>query len=807
MADSIELSVTQPIQPINNHSNSSQHSPLISKPSPNSENGLHKVGIRTSLALIQDATQYTLDHRSSTSIDLRSSASFQEDSDTGNSPSVPIHDPGNKPTTNTLQVSMSSCVKNPGGDGKYSRTTKLPRWFRISKQGKTLRRFRNHQSLQSETTIEPLASADIVKIWKWEVISCVLAISMLGSMFGVLHHYDGQRIPDWGTVINLSTLVALMATILRATLGFVMAEIIGQAKWNYFAGNGRLSKDPPMRRLIETSRFSDASQGSISALRLLPTIIRDPATSLAIIVMIVLLGTGSFVQQAIQTQSCQFTVDSVNASLPISRDTTVWTSASIGPFGPIDVPNALAALISAFAPDNEEIGSPISAECPTGNCTFQNSIDGVYGTLGVCSSCTDTSSLITLTERIVSDTDSYLTNHTLPNGMFVESSLRSNTTTDRPSTQLSVSTSPQLGLDWAGDLVSLDMKALSKWAFANVTILSPTWFRTNTGYTDYVAATCTIYPCLRSYNATIVSGELDEVLVNTVPAVLNVAAMVPPNDITAIIQQFEGGWQYRVFSFIHGAHLDAVQSPCLVNDTVWTKANQSATLDMQRLLLVEADPNSNGARSFQVENFTAPAECIHGMDYDTAAYLFSRTMTQKVFNGSCTADSQWDKTDKDLRINCGETYWLSRLYDDNGTTAGSIMKRIEAFTDRLSNKMRMGLMNDPETVYGQVQQATVCSRIDYRWLAFPAVLVAVTSGLLAWTMYRSSRNPGREMVWKTSILPFLFYSDRFVIQNGEDMAAGSAGSPRGDGLKEPLLDFDQMEAEAKQRLVRFNAFE
>lgn len=63
------------------------------------------------------------------------------------------------------------------------------------------------------------------------------------------------------------------------------------------------------------------------------------------------------------------------------------------------------------------------------------------------------------------------------------------------------------------------------------------------------------------------------------------------------------------------------------------------------------------------------------------------------------------------------------------------------------------------------------------------------------------------MVWKTSILPFLFYSERFVVQNGEDVSAYSAEASRRDEAKEPLLDLDRMEADARQRVVRFNALE
>lgn len=694
------------------------------------------------------------------------------------------------------------------------------------KSGKLHNRLRFHRPFRSRTEILPPVSPNVFLLWKWELLNCILAIGMLGSMYGILRRYDGRRIPDyWGTTINLSTLIALIATILRALLAFVVAEIIGQAKWKYFAGDGRPGEGRPIRRLIETSRFYDASQGSLGAFKLLPTIIPDPHTLVAAMVMIVSLGTGSFAQQAIQTQSCQFPVDSANASLPISRNITAHGVGGINAFGPVSLPNLAAAMSSALGSDSEGIVSSINVGCPTGNCTFQNSIGGLYNTMGVCTSCIDASSLITSSgwtlktgqqQAPVYDPSTgdysftpsayFLENYTLPNKMSVHGTF-DNITTGWQGTEFLISASAHLGLDWAGDLVSPEMRALSQWAFANLTIISPTWIPTRSGYTDYVAAACTLYPCLRSYNASVTSGRLNEVLVGTAPAVPDITGVFVPGTTTEAIQEALSGphWKNYIFGTDPGARFQGIQSPCFVNGTVWSRESTSSTLDMQRLLLLHADPEPSGAYRFTVENTTAPAECIYSVD-GVAHTAFSRMMIGTSFSGKCSAMSFLNKTGNTMQINCDKEYWLANFYSDDGTTGSSIIKRIESFTDRLSNKLRTGLLNTPESVSGQVLEVTVCSKINYSWLTFPAALVAVTSGLLAWTMFQSSRRRGREMVWKTSILPFLFYGDRFVVQNGEDVSGHSTESSRRDGAKEPLLDLHRMEAEARQQAVRFDAF-
>lgn len=686
----------------------------------------------------------------------------------------------------------------------------MPRPLGNIQSRKLFNRFDNHPQFGSETVIEAPSSVNMLKLWKWEVLNCVLALGMLGSMYGMLLHYDTLPIPDWGTAINLSALIALMATLLRTMLVFVVSEIIGQAKWKYFSGGGRPKDDPPMRRLIQTSRFNDASQGSLGAMKLLPTIIHDPATLLAVLVMTVSLGTGFFVQQAIQTQSCQFPVNSAHAFLPISQNITPFQAAESSILGSLDYSNLVAALSSALAPDSEEIGSPISVGCPTGNCTFQNPVGGVYSTLGVCSHCADTSSLVTTTEwKPGCDPDEVLcltstANYTLPNGMSVKASFGETGYPHLQNTELLVS--PELGLDWAGDLVSPDMKALSQWAFANVTILTPNWLPTNSGYVDYAAATCTLYPCLRSYTGSVTSGKLDEVLVSTVPAVPDAGVFFHRGLTTeAVEEELSGSGSQDYFFNARNAYFLAVQSPCLVNDTIWSKENKSSSLDLQRLFLAHADPDPGGARRAKVENTTAPAECIYGME----AYAMSGfSFTAEMFNGSCKIEGlRISSPNNGTTINCGEKYWLASLFAEKGEKAASTIQRIEDFTDRLSNKMRMGFLNNPNGVSGQVLQAAVCSRIHYSWLTFPAALVAVTSGLLVWTMFRSSRRRGREIVWKTSILPFLFYGERFVVQNGEDTSAHSTESLREDGAKETFLDLGQMESEARRRVVRFNVFE
>lgn len=60
--------------------------------------------------------------------------------------------------------------------------------------------------------------------WILEMVSMFFAIGCLIAMFILLTKYNGQEQPEWpyASTLNLSTLVALMATILRLMLGNVL---------------------------------------------------------------------------------------------------------------------------------------------------------------------------------------------------------------------------------------------------------------------------------------------------------------------------------------------------------------------------------------------------------------------------------------------------------------------------------------------------------------------------------------------------------------------------------------------------------
>lgn len=91
-------------------------------------------------------------------------------------------------------------------------------------------RVRTHGNESTESKSESLIetrkgtrSGSLFKDWTWEIISMLVAIGCLIAIFVILDKFNGQEPPNWRfSSVNLSTVIALIATILRLVLGNVL---------------------------------------------------------------------------------------------------------------------------------------------------------------------------------------------------------------------------------------------------------------------------------------------------------------------------------------------------------------------------------------------------------------------------------------------------------------------------------------------------------------------------------------------------------------------------------------------------------
>jgi hypothetical protein len=607
--------------------------------------------------------------------------------------------------------------------------------------------------------------------WIWELASLLLCIGLVAAIFVILATYNGQRVPDWGLSINLSTLVALLATILRATLVMIVAQVISQAKWSWFWSNGQV------RPLVQLQDFDAASRGALGAAYLIPKVLlRNPVALIASVVTIVSFATGPFVQQAIKTVTCDEIVPGEQASVPIAHyapgSSTFFT---LGP-GRTELTNDMKGALIAGLSNPSTVETNIVASCKTGNCTFAD-----YASIGMCGYCKDITSLVTGPHN---QTGTRFGEFRLPTGPAI------NFEPGPSSSMLTVNTTTNTS--WVPDFPTE-----YSWAFLNFTVLTgkdkPSGKRckdTQTGQQpncDYTASACALYPCMRTYSANVSAGTFTEVPISSIPVVPDLAFR----------NGSAGEFPFRSPSLgtNSGGELVAIENPCRLNGATYTTSNIS-TAPNAIPVVYYAPPNSTSPLFTRVET-AAPIECQHRF-YELYARSLSRFLDIQLLSGKCS----YDFSHQAGNILCNNAFWLDAFFHNWTANPEKIADTVETLALAGTNKLRVtgktaSVENDAnaengklgDKTVGEVWTASVCTEVDWRWLLLPAILVGLTVMVLVLAIVGSWRGP----VWKGSILPMVFYGGRFVTRDGEAV--------RGSG-RDGVMTAEEMEKIAGKVNVR-----
>lgn len=589
----------------------------------------------------------------------------------------------------------------------------------------------------------------MLSFWKWELVSVLLTIGLLAAIVSIMLHFENRTLPEWPLSINLNTLIALLATIMRASMLVAVAEVIGQLKWTWFSTG---------RPLSHLHVFDRASRGVWGSLQLLFV---APLSFFAVIgglLTILSLAIGPFTQQAVRQVDCQRHSPRQNSSVPaahflnISSDFVSSFNRGPGEYAlPVDMKGAMVnGLVNPSGND-----SAISPTCQSGNCTWQAYTDNItYSTIGMCSRCAETTSLAFLNGTTTrSDNETFNSVWALPNGLMLDvwpTGAILNVTTD-------------YNLSWASSVLTDEFYGYAIQAVANATMLSVTrasCVNTTGNYTcshnitttehdqvrdggewDLVATTCALYPCLKNFHGSVKQGVLSEELIST--------EMAPYSWAPGEHENYD--LSYRLpdkYNFT------ALKSPCPIDGVEYTTAHNFT--DVPRAPgRTFSDVYVNGTW------YSAPGECLYSMStwYVVGMYDF---MTQTLLDGACT----WSD-DSYLHLlsepDCGAAWWLSPLYNAREASLASIADAMDNFATAVTNKMRaLGMSGagdaaqQPDLALGVVVETTVCTVFAWEWILLPVILVFITAALLLFMIVKTSREV-QQPVWKTSVLPLLFY--------------------------------------------------
>lgn len=612
--------------------------------------------------------------------------------------------------------------------------------------------------------------------------SLLIATGLLVAMIVILCEASNQPEQNWDLPITLSALVNTLSTIYRALLAYVAVEVVNQEKWIWL-----WSTSSTYRPLRHIQYFEAGSRGLLGAVKLMPLVAKSsPATLLALVVVILSLAVGPFAQQSIGTdyRATEVGVASlpVTYSLGSGSGDFYFRTRSGGDIATWSLTDRVrGAMFSAVAnPSSND--STIPVDCPTGNCEFpswgtqddlESGHDVTHASVGMCTRCHDVSSLVTMHENEGSDT------YSLPNGM--------NITTFDSTIWLNVRSDSNLS--WAEPVISPEAAAQMSWSLTNTTVLTmgpeagqdPADVATVPSVP--VAVSCSLYPCLRTYSASVHGGRLRERELESTPLYPDVGNYTGAD----VLSQVQPYWLILPQNDIS---LAAVQSPCRIGDDIFTRENMSIAAGAEPVRIL--DPKN----APEYPTIMAPKECTFRIKSYAHIYL-SAVYSDQFLSGNCT----WD-TRQGNEVGCLEKWWLAQFWGTKTASVQSVQDRFTAIADATTNQFRLGIGREENTtgeVYGVALEQVAYTVFRWQWFLLPALLLVIDALLLGWMLYRSIRYSNEEMPWKGNLLPLLYHRSLFQGADGGPLEAQAGFDKDVEG---PLLTANELEDASKHVSVR-----
>lgn len=100
--------------------------------------------------------------------------------------------------------------------------------------------------------------------WYYDILAELVAICAFIGLAALLKRYDGAPTTSWTSrLFTINGVVALLATIIRATLMLPVSHAISQSKWRWFR---QASQSTRPQAFEDLKAFDDASRGVIGSL-------------------------------------------------------------------------------------------------------------------------------------------------------------------------------------------------------------------------------------------------------------------------------------------------------------------------------------------------------------------------------------------------------------------------------------------------------------------------------------------------------------------------------------------------------------
>lgn len=589
--------------------------------------------------------------------------------------------------------------------------------------------------------------------WWLEIAACIIVLSGLLALFGTLYAYMNRPSPKWPKWMSLNTVVSIYATLIKTGVVLVLSEGIGQLKWTWFASR--------CRPLNDIQIWDDATRGPFGAAVLLGTLHgKDLLASLGAVLIVLVLAIDPVAQQLIHYYNCDVTV-SGEAIIPRVRDFKQPQIIHTGALSQSIVPDVINALNGGiFRPTPNP-----TFRCTTGNCTWTSQ----YSTLAWCSTCEDVSHEVQVVNYTVFTNRTYEISQSWNFSSFIENGISANKSSDGPFWDYgAMGRSPGLesshidfliGASPGGALNPSTQKPYPECSDVN---LKDTWPCQGIG-----AARCSFSPCVKTFNAVVHNGLLQETLVDTTT-----------------------NWGVDVWgadNFGGGSMLDAT---CLSSDELQSYQNLGYTIDDDQKWLPYNDTNYSGFKNITTLSTSATLhDCLYHWDltFENSIQGYLSTLLTGVISGYMPYGDAPKGNFQGPQV-------VQSIFNFGNVTFDTVRDNFNNISVALTNYMRLhGVSNNTTPATGLCTETKICVNVRWPWIAYPATLVTLTLVFFLSLLIGTRPTATRPSIWKSSALALLYH--------GLDQQGQEGFSSSDDQRHDTLDEVGQMKARAKSTSV------
>ncbi|KAL9106213.1 MAG: hypothetical protein Q9227_008746 [Pyrenula ochraceoflavens] len=538
----------------------------------------------------------------------------------------------------------------------------------------------------------------VLRDWWLEIGACVIAVASIAAIFATLYPYAGKTLPQWRYGLTINSLISIYIVILKAVTLYVIMQGIGQLKWTWFQRT---------RPLEDVEIYDEASRGTVKGAFWLLWRVRGIylVPTVGSLVVILTLVSDPIAQQLVHYSQCRYTMANQNASIP-RANSYVLDQSKTGRLGNMQntIPPQLQAAINAGVFNPSALSIPFN--CPSGNCT----IPDTYSSIAYCSTCEDVTHEAKMNETRGS------TLVTLPSGLQAEPGVASFV----------------MGLDGEGaNMTTIELISTTMAIGGPRCSDAGSWPCQN-----YSAARCSLYPCTRTYSASIKDGHLREKEVSQQSAFGRMTqnlylSTLDMSCVTAEQKQSLHDQGYKFDDRTKWMPYNVSYTPNLSPDdgTGWASAD-----DLKK----ETDPSLR----------VVPPKCIYQeslvADNSIAGYMSS------FLSGNVSA-GPGDQG--------GTNAVVEQVYKFGNITFDSVTQLFENISLSMTTEMRTnGEPGRSAPVLGTVTRYETCVKVKWEWITFPVALLVLTLVFFAGMVVQTRpKDETSAHDYKTSALALMFH--------------------------------------------------